>query len=191
MGTQFPLPQKGTAPPSEFSVHICCGQMAGWIKMPGLSPSDIVLDGDPAPPPPKGGGAPSSRSMSIVARRLDGSKMPLGMKVGLGPGHIVLDGDPSPLLQRGTAPIFGQYLLWPNGWMDQDATWQGGKPQPRSHYVRMGPSFPRESGTAALPLFSAHLYCGHGRPFQLLLSSCTNGRSKISTTVRLKVLCNV
>jgi len=24
----------------------------------GLSPSDIVLDGDPALPPPKGGGAP-------------------------------------------------------------------------------------------------------------------------------------
>ena len=22
-------------------------------------------------------------------------------------------------------------LLWPNGWMDQDATWHGGRPQPR------------------------------------------------------------
>ena len=29
----------------------------------------------------------------------------------------------------------------------------------------------RERGTAA-PLFSAHVYCGHGRPSQLLLSSC-------------------
>jgi len=28
----------------------------------------------------------------------------------------------------------------------------------------------RESGTAA-PLFSAHVYCGDGRPSQLLLSS--------------------
>jgi len=35
--------------------------------------------------------------------------MPLGMEVDLGPGDIALDGDP--------------YLLWPNGWMDQDATW--------------------------------------------------------------------
>jgi len=35
-----------------------------------------------------------------------------GMEVGLGPGHIVLDGQ-----------IFGPCLLWPNGWMDQDATW--------------------------------------------------------------------
>ena len=45
-------------------------------------------------------------------------KVKLGMQVGLGPGHIVLDGDPAPLPQRGTAPIFGPYRLWPNGWMD-------------------------------------------------------------------------
>jgi len=62
----------------QFSVHICCGQMAGWIKMPlgreiGLSPSDIVLDGDPAPLAQKGAG-PNFRPMSIVAKRLDGSR---------------------------------------------------------------------------------------------------------------------
>jgi len=51
-------------------------------------------------------------------------KMKLGMQVGLGPGHIVLDRDPAPR-ERGTAhpPIFGPYLLWPSGWMDQDDTW--------------------------------------------------------------------
>jgi len=27
-------------------------------------------------------------------------------------------------------------------------------------------------GAQRLPLFSAHVYCGHGRPSQLLLSSC-------------------
>jgi len=42
-------------PPKGHSPHICCGQMAGWIKMPlgvkvGLGPGDFVLDGDPAPP---------------------------------------------------------------------------------------------------------------------------------------------
>jgi len=46
---ELPSP-KGPSP--QFSAHICCGQMAGWI-MPlgrevGLSPSDIVLNGDPA-----------------------------------------------------------------------------------------------------------------------------------------------
>jgi len=35
----------------------------------------------------------------------------------------------------------------------------------------------RERGTAAPPLFSAHVYCGHGRPSQLLLSSCYCGQT--------------
>ena len=57
-----PPPPKGHSPP-QFSAHICCGQMAAWIKMSlrmelGLSPGDFVLDGDRAPPPQKGGGAP-------------------------------------------------------------------------------------------------------------------------------------
>ena len=52
-------------------------------------------------------------------------KMKLGLQVGLGPGHIVLDGDQATLPQRVGVerPIFGPYLLWPNGWMHQDATW--------------------------------------------------------------------
>ena len=34
-----------------------------------------------------------------------------------------------------------------------------------------GTQLPRKRGRAT-PLFSAHVYCGHGRPSQLLLSSC-------------------
>ena len=50
-------PQRGRA--SQFSAHIGCRQMAGWINMPlgmevGLGPGDFVLDGDPAPSPQKG-----------------------------------------------------------------------------------------------------------------------------------------
>jgi len=53
MGTQLP----------QFLAYICCGQTAGWIKMPldrevGLVAGNIVLDGDPAPPPPKGHSLP-------------------------------------------------------------------------------------------------------------------------------------
>jgi len=40
------------------------------------------------------------------------------------------------------------------------------------HIVLDGVSALRERGTAAHPLFAAHAYCGHGRPSQLLLSSC-------------------
>jgi len=48
------LPQKWPSP--QFSARVCCGQTAGWIKMPlgmevDLSPGHIVLDGDLAPRP--------------------------------------------------------------------------------------------------------------------------------------------
>jgi len=59
--------------------------------------------------------------------------MPLGMEVGLGPGRpgdFMLDGDPAPPQKNGTAPRnFWPMSVVANGWMDQDATWYGGKPQ--------------------------------------------------------------
>jgi len=69
-----------------------------------------------------------------------------GMEVGLVPGHIVLDGDPAPLSKKGAEPpppIFGPFLLWPNGWMHQDPTWYGGRPQPRRlcMYMYVGPMY--------------------------------------------------
>jgi len=67
--------------------------------------------------------------------------MPLGMEVGLDPGDILLDGEPAPFPKKGTEPpIFGPCLLWPNGCVDQDATWYGGRPQPRPHCARWRPS---------------------------------------------------
>ena len=56
-------------------------------------------------------------------------------------------------------PIFGPCLLWQNGWMDQDATWYGGRPRPKQHCVRWGPSSPPQKGQSPPP-FSAHVYCG-------------------------------
>jgi len=74
-GDPAPPPLKGHIP--QFSAHICCGQMAAWIKMPlgielGFGPGDFMLDGDPAPTSPKGGGPPNFRPMFIAAKRLDG-----------------------------------------------------------------------------------------------------------------------
>jgi len=82
-GDPAPLPKKG-AGPSPISAHSYCGQTAGCIKMPlsmevGLSPGDFVLDGDPAPPQ-KGGEAPNFRPISIVAKRLDGSRWHLAWR---------------------------------------------------------------------------------------------------------------
>jgi len=53
-------------------------------------------------------------------------KMPLGTEVGVSSGDIVLYGDPAPHrkgAQQPPPPLFGPWLLWPNGWRDQDATW--------------------------------------------------------------------
>jgi len=58
-------------------------------------------------------------------------------------------------------PIFGPCLLWPNGWMDEDGTWHGGRPQPRRLCVRWGPSLhSAKRGQSPPPQFSAHFYCG-------------------------------
>jgi len=88
--------------------------------------------------------------------------MPLGMELGLCPGHIVWDGAPAPS-ERGTAPppIFVPCLLWPNGWMDQDATWYRGRPRPRPHSVTWGriSSHHTERSTAA-PHSLSDVYCG-------------------------------
>ena len=62
-------PPKGHNRP-QFSTHVYCGQMAGWIKMPpgtevGLGPGHIVLGGDAATPTEKGtAAAPTFQRMS-------------------------------------------------------------------------------------------------------------------------------
>jgi len=123
----------------------------------GLGADDIVLDGDSAASSPKRDGVPSQGAAPpqflahVYCGQTAGSiKMALGMEMGLGPGHIVLDGtEPS---------IFGQSLLWPNGWMHQDATWYGGRPQPMRLCGRWGPSPLTKKGRSAK--FSANVYCG-------------------------------
>ena len=157
MGTQYASPQWGRSSHSQFSAHFYCGKTAGCISMPlgievGLSPRDFVLHGDPAPLPKRrqspGAPPPNFRPMSIVAKLLDGWKMVLGMEVGLGQVHIVLDADTAPLPKKGVEPpIFGPSLLWPNGCMDQDATWYGGRRQPTQYCVRCRPSYPQKKGT--------------------------------------------
>jgi len=57
------------------------------------------------------------------------------------------------------SPIFGPCLLWPNSWMDQDATWYGGRPCPRPHCARWGPSSPPQKEHSS-PRFLAPVCSG-------------------------------
>jgi len=129
-------PEKGHSPP-QFSAHVYCGQTAMSTRIPlgmelGLSLGEIVLDGDPTPHPLVGH-IPQFSANVYCGQMAGWTKLPLGMEVGLSPGNFVFDEDPAFPQKRGIAPrpIFGPCLLLPNGWMDQDATWYGGKPQPR------------------------------------------------------------
>ena len=69
----------------------------------------------------------------------------------------------SPPQKGSVAPqIFGPRLLWPNGCMDRDATWYGGRLRPTRHCVRcriVGPATPRKKGTSTPTQFLAHVYC--------------------------------
>jgi len=105
---QMPLgTEVGIGPDSQFSAHVYCGQIAGWIKVA------------------------------------------IGMEV----PHCARLGHSSPSPKRDRPQIFGPCLLWPNGWMDSDATWYRSRPRPRPRCIRRGPSFARERSTAApLPL---------------------------------------
>jgi len=81
-------------------------------------------------------------------------KMKLGTEVRLDPGHIVLVGDPaSPGKGAQQPPICGPRLLWPNGRMDQHATWYGGR-----HIVLDGDPAPLIPKRGLSSQFSAHVY---------------------------------
>ena len=108
-GPSSPFPQRGTAH-TQFSAHICCGQMAPWIRMPlgmelCLSPGDFVLDEDSAPPPQKGGAPLNFLAHVYCGQTAEWIKMVLGTEVGLSPGDFVLDGTQPPSQNVGRAPV--------------------------------------------------------------------------------------
>jgi len=98
--------------------------------------------------------------------------MPLGTEVGLGLRDIVFDVDPATPRKGHTQP----HPILAHVYWGQMA---GSMKTPLGTEVDLGPGHIVVDGVPApakgaqqLPLFSAHVYCGHGRPSQLLLSSC-------------------
>jgi len=84
----------------------------------------------------------------------------------------VLDGDPVPLRKKEAEPPIlahvyrGQMAGWMTTPLGTEVDLGPG------HIVLDGVPAPAKGAQQPPPLFSAHVYCGHGRPSQLLLSSC-------------------
>ena len=51
-----------------------------------------------------------------------------------------------PTVVLSVCPVCDVGVLWPNGWMDEDETWHGGRSRPQSHCVRLGSSSPLPKG---------------------------------------------
>ena len=98
--------------------------------------------------------------------------MPLGTEVGLGPGYFVFDGDPASQ-KKGHSPLPTQFLA--HIYCGRTAGWMK---TPLGTEVDLGPGHIVLDGDPAPPAKGAqqhlHVYCEHGRPSQLLLSSCYN-----------------
>ena len=100
--------------------------------------------------------------------------MALGMEVGFDPGDFVFDGDPATPRTEGT-PTTTQFLA--DAYCGQTAGWMK---TPLGTEVDLGPGHIVLDGVTltsarkghSSPIFSAHVYCGHGHPSLLLLSSC-------------------
>ena len=174
MGTQ-PPPQKGQSP-LIFGTRLlwpngCMDQDATWCGC-RPQPTQHCVRWGPSSPSPKGA-QPVQLSVNVRCGQTVGwTKMRLGMEVGLAQGDFVFDGDSAtPRIKWHThTPLnFWTMSIVAKRWMDEDATWYGSRPRPRPQCTRRGPSSHKRR--TAAPLFSAHVYCGHGRPSQLLLSS--------------------
>jgi len=138
------LPKKRRHNRPQFSANVLWpnGRMDQHVTWCGdrPHPGHIVLDGDPSPK--KGHSSPMFRPMSIVAKRLDGSRCHLvPTRCKPRPWPLCVTWGPSSHQKRGLAASdFSAHVLWPNGCMDQDVTWYGLRPRPRRHSVRRGPS---------------------------------------------------
>ena len=147
--SSFPYP-RGAQPPIFGQ---CLLWPNGWMDKDGTwhgggpwYKSHCARWGPSSPLPNKGRSPPNFRPMFIVAKRLDGSRCHLVWRQASAYATLCLMRTQLPP-EKKAHPIFGPCLLWPNGWMDEDAAWYGSRPRRRPHCTRQGPSS-RKRGTA-------------------------------------------
>jgi len=106
MGTQLPLPQRGTAPnfrPISVAANGCMDQDVTWYGA-RPRPRRLCIRWGPRSPPQKGGEAPQFSAHVYCGQTAGWIKLVFGMEVGLSPGDFVLDADPAPSPKGGGAP---------------------------------------------------------------------------------------
>jgi len=145
----------------------------------GLSPGDFVLDKDPAHLHKKeaepGGRAPEFSAHVYCGQTAGWINWHGGMA--LGPVHIVLDMDIASLPKKGAEPpppiSVHLYCGQTAGCIKMPLGMEVGL-SAGAFVVDLAPGHIVLDGIPAQqpPLFLAHVYCGHGRQSQLLLSSC-------------------
>jgi len=148
-GTQLPTPKRRTAPnfrPISIAAKRLDALRYHLVQRYASAEATLCYMGTQLPLP-KSSTAPLFGPCPLWPNGWGGwTEMPLGMELGLGSGNFELDGDQAAIPQntktRGTAPhsIFAPYLLWRNGWVDQDSTRYGDRPRSRQRYVRQGRS---------------------------------------------------
>jgi len=88
----------------------------------GLGHGHTALDGAQLPSP-KRGHSPQFSAHVYCGQRLDGSRCHLVWRWASFQATLRYMETQLPLPKKGTQPpILGPFLLWPNGWMDQNAT---------------------------------------------------------------------
>ena len=167
------LPKRGTAPNIRPIFVVATWLDGSTCHLVGGSPRPkrhCVRWGPSSPqtgaqPPPQFSAHVYCEQTAICIR------IPLGMKVGLSLRVIVLDGTQLPPV-KGHNPQFSANVR-----CGQTAGWTK---MPLGMEVNLGPgdfvfdgdpALPQKKGTAPTQ-FLAHVCCGHGRPSQLLMSSC-------------------
>jgi len=209
-GTLLPPPKKGAQPPILYPCLLCRNGWIDQDVGPG--PRHIMSDGDPGPLQKKAHHPPVfGPSLLWPNGWIDQDATWYEGRPRCRP-HCVRWGPSSPPPKRGEQlpPIYGPCLLWPNGWIDTN--WYEDKRRPRRHCVMWGPSSSRKRGIAptfgpcllwpsgcmdqdaiwyegrprprpgTAPNFRPIFTVANGRPYQLLLSTCSKWR--LSTVLR-------
>jgi len=170
-------PKRGRNPSQIFGPCLlrpngCMDQDATWYKGRPWPRRHCVRWGPCSALPKKRAESSPQFSAQVYCGQTAGwIKVALGMEVGLGQATLYWMGTQLLSPKKGQSPPILAHVC-----CGQTAGWIK---TPLGTEVDLGPGhfvldgFPAigERGTA-VPLFSAHAYCGHGRPSQLLLSSC-------------------